>query len=86
MYFSKDFLQEMVDEGIERKIIDHDRWSVTYEEIFEFEEKYYKTYYSVGATELQYIYPYEDETNMIKCDEVQQVEKLVKVWECVNNN
>lgn len=81
MLFSKEFLIEQVGEGVQRTITDHSRWSIHYEEIFEHEGKYYRTYYVIGATEMQDERPYEYDEDMIDCPEVQQVEKLMTVWE-----
>lgn len=88
MKFKKDFL---VDElGLpdnpsivqECTLVDSDRWTLQYEIIFEHEGKFYRTYYRVGATEYQDEQPWEYE-NEVDCDEVRQVERLVKVWEVV---
>jgi len=81
MKFNTNFLIEMVGEGVHREIIDKSRWSVTYEEIFEHEGKYYRTYYDVGATEMQDQQPYEWEPEEIECPEVRLVKKMVEVWE-----
>jgi hypothetical protein len=68
--------------AIEEEIIDESRWSLTLEIIFEYEGKYYQTWYSKGKTEMQDESPweYEDEA---ECTEVEkklvQVEKWVPV-------
>ena len=83
MLFSKEFLIEQVGEGVQSTIVEHSRWSVHYEEIFEHEGKYYRTYYSVGATESQDEQPYEYDEDMIECQEVEQVKRYVSVWKDV---
>ena len=64
------------------EIVDQRRWETSHKLIFEKDGKYYRTYYDVGSTEMQEhgIWEYESE---IKCYEVEQVEKMVKVWEDV---
>jgi hypothetical protein len=83
MKFSKDFLQDNVGRCVERKIIDHSRWSVTYSEVFEHEGKFYLTSYSVGATESQDESPYQYDGEDIECNEVKKVSKVCNVWETV---
>lgn len=65
--------------ALEDNIIDQTRWSIIHEIIFEYDWKFYKTYYSVGATEMQDESPWEFEEE-VECTEVHQVEKMVKVW------
>ena len=83
--FSKEYLTNELDlpwTALEDKIIDCSRWSIHHEIIFEDNGKYWKTWYSVGATEEQEERPwdYEDE---VKCTEVEkkivQVERWVEV-------
>ena len=57
------------------------RWSYHYVMIFKYDGKYYKTHYSVGATEMQDESPYEYASDMIECVEVCPVEKVVIVYE-----
>lgn len=88
--FTRDFLTEELGlpyDGcyvIEDKLIDNDRWSIMHQLIFEHEGKFYRTNYSVGATENQPEAPwdYEDE---VECWEVEkrlvQVEQWVEVEE-----
>lgn len=83
MKFKKAFLQEMVGEGVSDVIVDHSRWSVVHEAVFEHEGKFYSTSYSVGATEQQDEAPYEYDKDEIECPEVKLVEKVVKVYELV---
>ena len=69
-------------EVIEEKIVDTSRWSIIYELIVRIGNKFYKTYYSVGATECQDESPWEHESEVV-FNEVHQVEKIVKDWELV---
>jgi hypothetical protein len=62
------------------EVTDTSRWSVHYDLIFEYKGKFYKTHYSKGATEYQDERPWEYEDE-VECVEVNQVEKMVKVWE-----
>lgn len=84
--FNKSFMLDILDSDnlIENKIIESTRWSIIHEIIFRHEDKYYKTYYSVGATETQYESPwqYEDE---VACEEVHKVPKMIEVWEVVED-
>lgn len=70
---------DLPDEAIEDTIVDQSRWSTHHEIIFKYNDKHYKTEYSVGSTESQDEGPweYEDEVN---CTEVEQREVLVKRW------
>lgn len=84
--FNKDFLVDQLglpydNDGIimEDKMVDHSRWSIGHSLIFEHEGKYYKTYYSEGATENQYESPWEYEDDIV-CVEVELKEVLVKKW------
>lgn len=85
MKFNRNLLFEMElpDEALERKIIGTGRWSIHYEIIFKYNDKFYRTTYQEGATEQQDESPWEYEPE-VECTEVKQVEKLVKVWEPVN--
>lgn len=83
--FSKEYLTNELDlpyNAIKDKITDSSRWSIYHEIVFEDDGKYWKTWYSVGATEEQEERPwdYEDE---VKCTEVEkkivQVERWVEV-------
>ena len=85
MKFKKDFLRYELDlphSAKENKIVDNTRWSIVHEIVFEHEGKFYQTCYSRGATEQQEEAPWEYEDE-VECVEVEQVEKVVKVWEPV---
>lgn len=77
--------QELLDnelpwEALEDRIIGNSRWSIAHEIIFKLNDKFYRTTYSVGATEQQEERPWEYQDE-VECQEVQQVDKVVKVWE-----
>jgi len=85
MKFSKEFLRDMDGETITDEVIDTSRWSIHYERVFKHEGKFYRTYYSCGATESQEEYPYRDEGDEIECQEVEPKEKTVTVYVPVND-
>lgn len=62
---------------------DTSRWEIHYDQVFEYEGKFYETYYSVGATETQDQGPYEYDDDEIECIEVVPVEKTVIVYKKV---
>jgi len=65
------------------EITDTSRWSIHHEIIFRWTDgKTYRADYSVGATESQDEAPWEYE-DYVECEEVAQVERVVKVWEAV---
>lgn len=81
--FHKDFLIQQLDlpyTAIKNDIVDIGRWSINHEIVFAHNGKFYRTYYSEGATEMQEERPWEYEQE-VECYEVELVEKLVKVWE-----
>ena len=65
---------------VESQITETTRWSVCYDLYFEYDGKFYGTWYSVGATEQQCEGPWEFD-NVVDAYEVEQVEKTVKVWQ-----
>ena len=67
------------------ELVDTSRWSNIYELVFKDVESglYYQTTYSVGATECQDESPFEYDPDEIECSQVEQVEKVVKVWQDV---
>lgn len=85
MKFSKEELQELAWEDFDsdrfeviyQEIIDTSRWSIRYSMIFKFEDKFFSTAYSVGATESQDERPYEYEGDLIECIEVEPYEVTV---------
>lgn len=90
MKFTKEFLQDLnwgsfrsnkEVEIIEDEIVETSRWSVHYRMVFKFEDKFYVTYYSRGATESQDESPYEYDDDEIECQEVFPVTKTVTVYE-----
>lgn len=89
--FSKKMMQEIAYDDyseanlIEDNIVEVSRWSIIHEIIFEYKEKFYKSSYSKGATEMQDESPYEYDEDMINCTEVEQKEIMVKQWVEVKN-
>jgi len=80
--FDPDFLRDKLGlpfTAVEDKIVDNSRWSIYHEIIFEYEGKFYKTHYSVGATECQDESPWEYEDE-VDCTEVVQKEVTVTAW------
>lgn len=78
----KDYLKNELDlpcEAIKNAIVDVSRWSVQHEIIFACNGKFYKTWYSSGATEQQYEYPWDNEED-IECCEVELKEVMVAKW------
>jgi hypothetical protein len=67
---------------VETNIFDATRWSIIYKNIYEQKSsgKFFKTSYSVGATESQDEQPYEYVKEAV-FEEVFPVEKLVTVYE-----
>lgn len=86
--FSKAVLQELANneydpesfEVVRDEICDTRRWAIRYEMIFWFEDKYYQTFYEVGATEYQDISPYEFDPEMIEVTEVEPYEKTITAY------
>ena len=88
MLIAKDIAQELTYAGeregfkvIERKIIDHTRWSVISSIVVEKDGKFYASSYSIGATESQDESPYENDGDQIEFREVQKKEVLTIVYE-----
>lgn len=86
MKFKKEVLQEGAwgdgpTKTIYQEIVDHRRWSVDHRRVFEFEGKFYVTFYSVGATESQDERAYEYDEDEIECAEVFPVQKTITVYE-----
>ncbi len=87
MKFTKEYLlEEAMDSPVLDEMIDRSRWSIHYRLIFEHEGKFYETDYSTGASEQQDEYPFQDyeDGDEIECEEVEQVEQIVKVWQKVS--
>ena len=82
--FSKEYLRNVLNlpapsSVIEDVIVDHGRWTVTHSIVFQVEDKFYQTWYSVGATEMQDESPWEYDTD-IECYEVELREVTVPKW------
>lgn len=61
------------------EIEDTSRWSVHHRIVFEYDGKFYETYYSEGATEMQDERPWEYDEE-VECDEVELKEVKVVKW------
>ena len=73
MKFKKDFLLELLETRenvIKDEIFDESRWSIIHSLLFAHDGKFYKTIYSVGATERQDESPWEYDPEEIECKEV----------------
>ena len=81
MKFTKEFLREMEGDTVSDIIVQHSRWSVFHERIFHHEGRFFKTHYSIGATESQDESPYEYSDAEIECQEVRPMEKTITVYE-----
>ena len=66
-------------EAIHDEIYDTSRWSEHHDIVFEYEGKFYQTSYSIGATEMQYETPWQDEKE-VECWEVVEKEVTKKAW------
>lgn len=87
--FKKEDLINLVDEGgakglvrIEDRIVSTARWSINHRMVFREEAsgKFYEATYSRGATEQQDESPFEYEDDLVECEEVHPVEKVVTVY------
>ncbi len=67
---------------ISDEIVDTGRWSIHHELIVKIKDKFYKTTYSIGATEYQEERPWEYDKE-VEFTEVKPVEKTVIVYEPV---
>ena len=70
-------------EKVEDTIVETSRWAILHAMVFRFKDKFYRSSYRVGATELQDESPYEydgDSDGMVDCTEVVQKEVMVKIW------
>lgn len=81
MKFAKEFLQEREGETIYDKIITKTRWSVIHERVFKYNDRFYKTSYSCGATEQQIESPYEYDGELVECQEVFPKTKTITYYE-----
>ena len=61
------------------EIIEVSRWNVSHRIVFSYQGKFYQTYYSKGATEMQSESPWEYDDE-VECDEVELKEVTVKKW------
>ncbi|MDP4225583.1 MAG: hypothetical protein Q8910_04295 [Bacteroidota bacterium] len=69
-------------EIVEDNMLYNTRWSLMHELIFKHEDKFYRTTYEVGATEMQYMRPWKYVEDVV-CTEVEPIEVIVKRWKPV---
>ena len=79
--FSKDFMVGVLDHEhgkiIEDEVVETTRGSIVNRLVFEYEDQFYETIYSYGATEYQDESPFEYDPDMINCTVVEPVEVTV---------
>lgn len=88
MEFMRDVMQSIANEDtdefikVEDEIIDHTRWSVVHEMIFQqiSTGKFYRSHYNRGATEMQDERPYEYDGDIIACEQVVKEEVMTSKW------
>lgn len=85
--FPKEDLKELVGWGdpegyeeISSDILYTSRWSIHYDLVFKYEDKFYNTSFSRGATESQDERPFEYAENEIECVQVEPTEKTIIVY------
>jgi len=84
MKFTKEFLIDQRDRGyIDEGEDGRSRWSIHCWGVFEHKGKFYRTVFSVGATECQDERPYEYDDDDIECPEVKKVPVIVEEWKPV---
>mgnify|MGYP001029456029 CR=1 FL=1 len=87
MKFQKTVLQDALWDDIDNiktvsdEITGTGRWTIVHDWVFEFCGKFYRTSYTVGATEMQDERPFEYDGDEIECHEVKPVEKTIVVYE-----
>jgi len=68
------------------KITSTGRWSIHHEMVFQADDgKFYSTFYSVGATEMQDEGPWEYDPDPVECTEVEPVEVTVIEYHAVKD-
>lgn len=80
--FKKDFLINKLNlphSAILDEIVGNSRWSIQHKIIFEHQGKFYRAYYSIGATEMQDESPWEYEDE-VECVEVELKKVEVLKW------
>ena len=78
----KEYMIEELDlpcDAILDEITDTSRWSVHHRIIFSYQGRFWETYYSEGATEMQDEGPWEYDEE-VECYEVELKEVTVKKW------
>ncbi|KXZ22393.1 hypothetical protein P4T89_12745 [Bacillus nakamurai] len=70
---------ELPESSILEEITGISRWSVNYRIVFPYQGRFYETFYSRGATEIQDESPWEYD-DQVECYEVELKEVKVKKW------
>ena len=82
--FKKEYLLEelnLPENAVKDDIVDTSRWSENHDIIFkDVDEKYYRTWYSCGLTEMQDESPFEYSPDEIECVEVEWKEVTKFEW------
>jgi len=84
MLFDKELLIESIydrNATVYDRVVGNGRWSVHHERVFSHEGRFYRTTYSVGATESQDESPYDYQPDMVECEEVFPRNRVVVVYE-----
>lgn len=78
MIFNREVLVEKLDgdDVVIDEITDAGRWTIGHEIVFRHDEKLYRSWYSVGATEYQDDPPWDGEEE-VECPEVEPYEAVV---------
>lgn len=84
--FKKEDLIELLEDDhgdfkvIKNWLVDTSRWSLIYGLVFSYQDKFYETTYSCGATESQDESPFEYSPKEIECREVKPVDTVVTIY------
>ena len=77
---SKELLDaDVIDSPITETIVEHSRWAVVYEIVFEYEGEFWRTLYSRAATENQDEIPWQYKKE-VECTKVELKEVTRKQW------
>jgi hypothetical protein len=87
MKFEKEFLLELDEEIVQKRMVSQSRWSTTFEEVFKIGDKFFRTSYSVGSTESVDKQAYDEfkDDEQIECEEVVPVEVVKTVYILAND-
>lgn len=74
-----DIVEELIDEAVDKQIIDQSRWSTFYEYVVPYQGKHYNVGRTNGSTEYQEVDPYDD-YEKVELIEVELKEVTTKKW------